>query len=169
MIKYLPDRVSIVLEEIPDRVSVAVDITNCPENCPGCHSPFLRQDIGEELTFERIDSLISNNFGVNCFLLLGEGRDHQAVIRIGKYISEKYPGIAPALYSGRNQVEDDIWQVFDYVKLGPYVEKKGPLNERTTNQRLYHVHSVISASAEGSADIRRVKEDITPLLWRKKD
>ena len=35
MIKYLPDRVSIVLEEIPDRVSVAVDITNCPENCPG--------------------------------------------------------------------------------------------------------------------------------------
>ncbi|MBQ4288268.1 MAG: anaerobic ribonucleoside-triphosphate reductase activating protein [Bacteroidales bacterium] len=168
MIKYLPDRVSIVLEEIPDRVSVAVDITNCPENCPGCHSPFLREDIGEELTFERIDSLISDNFGVNCFLLLGEGRDHQALVRIGKYISEKYPGIAPALYSGRNQVEDDIWQVFDYVKLGPYVEKKGPLNERTTNQRLYHVHSVISAGAGGSAAIRRVKEDITPVIWRRK-
>ena len=168
MIKYLPDRVSIVLEEIPDRVSVAVDITNCPENCPGCHSPFLREDIGEELTFERIDSLISDNFGVNCFLLLGEGRDHQALVRIGKYISEKYPGIAPALYSGRNQVEDDIWQVFDYVKLGPYVEKKGPLNERTTNQRLYHVHSVISADERGSAAIRRVKEDITPVIWRRK-
>ena len=50
MIKYIPELTDIVLEEIPDKVTLAVEITNCQGSCPGCHSPFLKQDIGEELT-----------------------------------------------------------------------------------------------------------------------
>ena len=81
MIKYLPESVSVVLEEVPDRVTLAVDITNCQGHCEGCHSPYLRGNFGEELTPERIDALIADNFGVNCFLFLGEG---------GYYESEEY-------------------------------------------------------------------------------
>lgn len=29
MIKYVPEMTSVVLEEIPDRVTLAVDISNC--------------------------------------------------------------------------------------------------------------------------------------------
>ena len=75
MLKYIPSLTDIVMEEIPHRVTLAGEVSNCQGNCPGCHSPFLRQDIGEELTPAKIDFLIEDNFGVNCFLFLGEGKD----------------------------------------------------------------------------------------------
>ena len=41
---------SVVMEEIPDMVTLAVDISNCTGLCEGCHSPFLRKDVGVEVT-----------------------------------------------------------------------------------------------------------------------
>ena len=127
---------SVVMEEIPDRVSLAVDISNCRGNCVGCHSPFLKQDVGEELTADIIDRLVADNFGVNCFLFLGEGQDPQAILSLAAHVREL--GLDVALYSGREEVEDEFWKAFDYLKLGPYRPECGPLNKRTTNQRLYH-------------------------------
>ena len=75
MIKYVPKMTSVVMEEIPDMVTLAVDISNCTGLCEGCHSPFLRKDVGVELTPAVIDKLLADNFGVNCFLFLGEGND----------------------------------------------------------------------------------------------
>ena len=137
MIKYVPGMTSVVIEEIPDRVSLAVDISNCQGNCVGCHSPFLREDIGEELTEDVVSSLVEANFGVNCFLFLGEGNDLPALLRLADHVHSL--GLEAALYSGRKEVERDIYLTFDYVKTGPYMEHFGPLNERTTNQRLYKV------------------------------
>ena len=152
MIKYLPGLTDIVLEEIPDRVTLAVEITNCQGSCPGCHSPFLRKDIGEELTEEALDALLDDNFGVNCLLFLGEGNDRDALLRLAAHIRKSRPGLELALYSGRTSVEKEITEMFDYVKIGPYIAERGPLNERTTNQRLY-----------------RRGEDITSRFWRKTD
>ena len=94
---------SVVLEEIPDRVSLAVDISNCRGNCVGCHSPFLKLDIGEELTPEIADALIADNFGVNCFLFLGEGRDPEALLALAAHIRSAHPALELALYSGREE------------------------------------------------------------------
>ena len=138
MLKYVPGMTNVVLEEIPDKVTLAVEISNCQGNCVGCHSPFLRNDIGEELTHEAIDRLIADNFGINCFLLLGEGNDQEAVLEIASYLKEKYPRFERAIYSGRSKVEDILFEAFDYVKTGPYIEEFGPLNSITTNQRLYY-------------------------------
>ena len=143
---------SVVLEEIPDRVSLAVDISNCRGNCIGCHSQFLRQDIGEELTPGVIDSLVADNFGVNCFLFLGEGRDPSALLDLARHVRSL--GLDAALYTGRETVEPAFWEAFDYIKLGPYRSECGPLDSHTTNQRLYRV-----------AGGRR--EDITSRFWRK--
>ena len=137
MIKYVPEMTSVVLEEIPDRVSLAVDISNCRGNCPGCHSPFLREDVGRELTAEVIDALVGENFGVNCFLFLGEGQDPEALLALADHVRSL--GLASALYSGREAVEDAFWAHFDYLKLGPYKADCGPLNKPSTNQRLYRV------------------------------
>lgn len=150
MLKYVPRMTNIVLEEIPDRVTLAVEISNCQGSCVGCHSPFLKQDIGEELTAEVVDSLIAANFGVNCFLLLGEGKDPAAVLAIAEHLRARHPRIARAIYSGRESVEPELYDAFDYVKVGPYKAEFGPLNERTTNQRLYY-H----------------REDITSRFWHK--
>ena len=35
-------------------------------------------------------------------------------------------------------MEPAIYEAFDYVKVGPYIAECGPLNEPTTNQRLYY-------------------------------
>ena len=85
MIKYVPGMTSVVIEEIPDRVSLAVDISNCQGNCVGCHSPFLREDIGEELTEDVVSSLVEANFGVNCFLFLGEGNKIERITDYEKH------------------------------------------------------------------------------------
>lgn len=150
MIKYVPQMTSVVLEEIPDRVSLAVDISNCLGTCVGCHSPFLRLNIGEELTPGIVDALIADNFGVNCFLFLGEGNDIAALLALAAHMRKAHPGMELALYSGREEVEQEVWDAFDYVKVGPYRPECGPLNERSTNQRLYH-H----------------RKDITFRFWRK--
>lgn len=156
MIKYVPEMTSVVIEEIPDRVTLAVDISNCQGNCVGCHSPFLKTDIGEELTESVIDRLVADNFGVDCFLFLGEGKDPDTLLRLAAHV--RSIALSAALYSGRKAVEDEIFMAFDYVKVGPYIESYGPLNSKTTNQRLYKVtHDADSYSLT----------DITSRFWHR--
>lgn len=150
MIKYKDSY--IVFEEIPDRVSLAVNITNCQNNCIGCHSPELRLNSGVELTEEEIDKLINENYGIDCFLFMGEGKDMGRLLEIARYVKNKYD-IAVAVYSGRNNVEEEYYEIFDYVKVGEYKKEFGPLNSSTTNQRLYRM-------TEGG------KEDMTHLFWK---
>ena len=130
----------IVFEEIPDRVSLAVNITNCQNNCIGCHSPELRLNSGEELTEGTIDKLINDNYGIDCFLFMGEGKDRGRLLELAKYVKH-YHNLKVAIYSGRNNVETDFYGVFDYIKVGEYKEEFGPLNRETTNQRLYEITS----------------------------
>ena len=151
MIKYVPELTDVVLEEIPDRVTLAVEISNCRGNCIGCHSPFLKKDLGDELTAEAVEKLLKTNFGVNCFLFLGEGNDPEALKAIAYYLRSSHPELELALYSGRESVEDELFEIFDFVKVGPYIKEFGPLNEKTTNQRLYYHRA-----------------DITSSFWRKK-
>ena len=150
MLKYIPSLTDTVIEEIPDRVTLAVEITNCRGNCPGCHSPFLRDDIGEELTEAIIDKLLSDNFGINCFLFLGEGSDSAALLKLARHIKRSWPAVETAVYSGRESVDQEFYDVFDYVKTGPYMEARGPLNSRNTNQRMFY-HG----------------EDITSRFWKR--
>ena len=159
MIKYVPKMTNVVLEEIPDMLTLAIDISNCTGLCEGCHSPFLRLDVGEELTSSAIDRLIAENYGINCFLFLGEGNDHQALMDAASYIRENYPSLALGLYSGRESVEDEIWQVFDYVKVGPFRPSCGPLNNQPTHQRLYK----LTRNPDGSV----TRTDITSRFWRR--
>ena len=166
MLKYVPSMTSVVMEEIPDRVTLAVDISNCQGNCIGCHSPFLKEDIGEPLTEEVITALVRDNFGVDCFLFLGEGRDPETLVRLAGHVRSL--GLAPALYSGRAEVEDTLWNAFDYVKVGPYRPECGPLNERTTNQRLYRFTE--APADTGTATVchaGRTFLDITFRFWHR--
>lgn len=150
MIKYIPELTDVVLEEVPDRVTLAVEIPNCQGSCPGCHSSFLKLDLGKELTAAEADRLVEDNFGVNCFLFLGEGNDREALMKLAAHLRAAHPKLELALYSGRQEVEEEIYEAFDFVKVGPYVEALGPLSEASTNQRMYY-H----------------REDITSRFWHK--
>ena len=153
MIKY--DGSYIVFEEIPDKVSLAINITNCQNNCIGCHSPELRQNTGKVLTIEELERLIKENRGINCVVFMGEGNDRITLLDLALYVKIYHKELSVAIYSGRKEVENDFYTIFDYVKVGPYIKEYGPLNTETTNQRLYKV-----------VDGERI--DITQLFWRKK-
>ncbi len=169
MIKYVPEMTSVVLEEIPDRVTLAVDISNCRGNCVDCHSPFLKEDIGEELTPEIIDTLAGEYFGVDCFLFLGEGRDPGRLLELASHV--RSIGLIPALYSGRREVDGPYWEAFDYIKVGPYIPEQGPLNNPGTNQRLYRVLQPDETAPEGAEFRMRASGrrfiDITPRFWHR--
>ena len=165
MIKYKPDTVQVVFEEIPDYVTLAIEITNCPGMCEGCHSPWLREDIGEELTVERLRDLIDQNKGINCICFMGEGKDPEALKKLAFsiHLRSDYP-YKVALYSGRNKVEEDYDLYFDFIKVGPYIEKYGPLNKETTNQRLYEIEREI---LDDGSEVKTNWKDITYKFWKK--
>lgn len=157
MIKYADTMV--VFSEIPDKVTLAVNITNCQNRCVGCHTPELREDIGKELTTDELDRLIHENEGINCFLFMGEGNDRDGLIYLIRYLKEYYPELSVALYSGREKVEGDMLQYLDYVKVGPYIPECGPLNKKTTNQRLYKI-------THGLERTEYYISDITDEFWK---
>lgn len=140
MLKYTD--YDIVFQEIPDEVSLAVNLSGCPNRCPGCHSPQLQQDVGEPLTAEAIDTLLARYKGsVTCVCLMGGDGDPQAVAVLAEHLRRNYPGLRIGWYSGRPEAPAEFRKaLFDYLKLGPYVAALGGLRSPATNQRLWRLH-----------------------------
>lgn len=143
MLKYY--NYDIVFQEYPDEVTLAINLTMCPNRCVGCHSAYLREDIGEELTHERLTALIDSYDGtITCVGIQGGDNDPEAVLAAGRYIKQHYEGrLRTGWYSGRTWLPDaaTLAASLDYVKTGPYSAKFGPLSSPTTNQRFCRVEA----------------------------
>lgn len=155
MLKYV--NTGIVFQEIPDEVTLAVNISNCPCRCPGCHSHYLWNDIGLPLDTGAIDYfVIREGRNITCIAFMGGDADPKAVNMLAQYIHEEYPLLKVAWYTGRIRVPAIVNKLdFDYIKVGPYIRHLGPLKHQTTNQRMYR------QTDEGTF------EDITARFWRK--
>lgn len=139
MLKYVDTKV--VFAEIPDEITLAINISGCPCNCKGCHSSYLAEDIGEPLDLQHLTNLIDSNKGITCVCIMGGDANPSEVDDIAQDIKEYYPELKVGWYSGRQELSKDIeLSNFDYIKLGPYIEEFGPLNSKTTNQRFYKVN-----------------------------
>lgn len=138
MLKYV--NYEVVFAEIPDEISLAINISNCPCKCPGCHSSYLAEDIGERLRYDNLISLIHKNKGITCVAFMGGDADPLSVNAYASIIKEQFPNLKVAWYSGRQELSKDIeLSNFDFIKIGPYVEQSGPLNNPNTNQIMYKV------------------------------
>lgn len=173
MLKYVDTRVCFA--EIPDEITLCINLSNCPCHCEGCHSPHLAEDIGQILTITRIEKLLEDNKGVTAICFMGGDGDPKLVNHYAGLIRKSYveqvenifkvnetirlpkgislnPGddiilmkpipnpIKIGWYSGRQELSKEInLENFDYIKLGPYIEEKGPLDNPNTNQRFYQV------------------------------
>ena len=137
MIKYVDTLVT--FSEIPDEITLCINISNCPCHCKGCYSSYLAGDIGEELNIHSLKNLIDNNKGITCVSFMGGDSNPSDIDALAQWIKIYYP-IKVAWYSGRQELDKNIQlKNFDYLKLGPYIEELGPLNSKTTNQRFYKV------------------------------
>ena len=155
MLKYV--NTGIVFQEIPDEVTLAINISNCPCHCPGCHSYYLWDDVGLPLNTEAIDDFVKTfDSDITCISFMGGDGDPKAVNQLALYIHEMYPEFKVAWYSGKTVISSVINKAdFDYIKIGPFIKHLGPLKSPTTNQRLYRQND------NGEF------EDITSRFWKK--
>ncbi len=155
MLKYV--NTGIVFQEIPDEVTLAINISNCPCHCPGCHSKYLWEDIGLPLNVEAIDDFVETyGTDITCIAFMGGDADAKGVAMLAQYIREEHPIFKVAWYSGRLRIPSSVDKsIFDYIKIGPYIRHLGPLKQPTTNQRLYRQRD------DGSF------EDITYRFWKR--
>ena len=129
----------VTFSEVPNEISLCIEISNCPCHCINCHSSYLAEDIGENLTLDIIYKLIDSNEGITCICFMGGDSSPKEIDMFARCIKDLYD-IKVAWYSGRQELSKEIdLQYFDFIKLGPYIEKLGPLNSKTTNQRFYKV------------------------------
>jgi anaerobic ribonucleoside-triphosphate reductase activating protein len=151
MLKYIPEDISITFAEIPDEICLCINITNCPHRCSGCHSQYLQIDIGSELTEDVLNDILNKNNGVTCVVFMGGDSDKESLKKLGAFIKSK--NLKSAWYSGESSLPIESYkEAFDYIKIGPYIKERGPLNVKTTNQRMYNINNNF--------------EDITYKFWR---
>lgn len=145
----------IVFQEVPDEVTLAINISNCPCHCPGCHSKFLWGDIGTELTNDVLEDMINKYNGeITCVAFMGGDANVNDLMGSARYLKNIHPNLKVAWYSGRTVISTQLNKdYFDYLKLGPYIAHLGPLKSKTTNQRMYK-------------KIENNWTDITSRFWR---
>ena len=130
----------VVFREVPDEVTLAINISNCPVKCPGCHSSYLAQDIGEELDKESLAVLVNNNPGITCVSFMGGDADPAKVGELAVEVKKLNPALKTCWYSGRDLEHAKVnLEVLDFVKVGPYIDEFGPLDSPNTNQRFYKI------------------------------
>ena len=100
MLKYVPKDTSVCFSEIPDEISLCINMSLCPHRCSGCHSQYLQTDCGKELTIEVVEDLINKNDGITCILFLGGDADKVSLINLAKYIKSNYSSLLVGWYSG---------------------------------------------------------------------
>lgn len=182
MIKYLG--YAVTFSEIPEETTLCFNITNCPHRCIGCHSPQLQEDIGKDLEPD-IKSIIDKYIGgITCVCFMGEGNDWVALEKCMRIVSDCYPDLKIALYTGLegdgSNGDTSELQALDsyttgrnpdgydkcheplvtYLKLGKYDPQKGGLNSPSTNQRLFRTDYIDDFNCP-------VCENITSKFWKK--
>lgn len=138
MLKYVDTLVS--FQEVPDEISLCINISNCPCHCEGCHSPYLAEDIGNPLGYWTLNHLIKTNKGITCVCFMGGDSDPEWIDILAFRVRRDFPDLKIGWYSGRQHLPSNFpIQHFDYIKVGPYIPKLGGLDKETTNQIMYKV------------------------------
>ena len=144
MLKYTD--YDIVFQEIPDEVTLAINLSNCPNHCKGCHSAYLMEDIGEPLTEESLSTLLGKyGKAITCVCFMGGDASPAEVEQLAAFLHKQtITPVKVGWYSGKSKLPEhfDVSH-FQYIKLGPYIESLGGLKSETTNQRLYHIENGI--------------------------
>ena len=165
MLKFVDFKVT--FSEVPDQISLCINLSGCPHKCEGCHSPYLQEDIGEYLTKEKLAELIDNNMGISCVCFMGGDNDIPSLTTLAQYVKCRYQ-LHTAWYSGltwKPTMDRSAAWWFDYIKTGPYIESFGPLTSPTTNQRMYARGRVLHKTDMSPHTFY----DITDKFWKDND
>lgn len=137
MLKHLGG--AIVMQEVPDEITLAVNVSGCTHRCPECHSKYLWEDKGILLDNEWIQNMLKQyKRHVTCVCFMGGDHEQYELLDMCQVIHKV--GVKTCLYSGVDSVTDIIQPLqneLDYLKIGSYIPEYGPLNKNTTNQKMF--------------------------------
>ena len=130
MIRY--HNFDIVFAEIPDETTLAINLTGCPNRCPGCHSPHLCSDSGRVLDERELAALLRlYGRSVTCVCFMGGDADPGGVARLAEFVRREWPRLRVGWYSGRAQLPEAFRPAaFDYVKLATLPHRPRRHHER---------------------------------------
>ena len=132
----------ITTQDVPDELALAISLSGCPIHCKGCHSAFTWNPFfGELLTDDMFRNIIKNNKYASCVLFYGGEWQLERLLELIE-IAKEYR-LKVCLYTGLEleKVDKKLIDVLDYLKVGPYIEKLGGLNKKTTNQKMYKIEN----------------------------
>ena len=157
MLKY--SNYQVVFQELPNEVTLAINISGCPIKCPDCHSKYLWEDNGTEITPMELDNLINSNNGITAICFMGGDANPLEIRLMAEYIKKEFNDLKVGWYSGADSIHKEVknqLKYFDYIKIGPYNEENGALNNPNTNQKMYKVTT---------SKNKQILKDITKLFW----
>ena len=131
--------IQIVLQEVPNHISLCFNITGCPLRCKGCHSPFLwKNGSGEILTDVVFISFIEKYKNmISCILFMGGEWEEEDLIQKLKIAKTK--GLETCLYTGYDDVSKEIKNQLTWLKTGAWIAEQGGLDSPITNQKFVEI------------------------------
>lgn len=155
MNKLLYAHYNIVFQEVPNETTLVFNISGCPHKCEGCHSKYLWDYVGHNLSEDIYKILDKYNGLITCVCFMGGDQNLYELNQLLYMIKRDYK-LKTCVYSGSDNIHifDNSLQFLDYLKIGRYDGEYGGLNEHTTNQKFY---KVIDCKCE----------DTTNIFWNK--
>lgn len=142
---------SIVLQEVPDEISICFNIAGCPMGCPDCSwkNTLLEPLKPKPLTEETFADILDRSGDLaSCVLFMGGEWRKDELLKL--LIIAKEKGYKTCLYSGKRDLHMDIIEQLDYLKLGPYQTENGGLDSKETNQRFFKLSSLNHVFVRGN-------------------
>lgn len=154
-LKYLG--YSVVFQEVPDEISLAINISGCPVKCKDCHSKYLWEYKGSYLKQDIYALLSRYRDYVSCICFMGGNQNLNDLECCCDIVHGA--GLKTCLYTGytlSDKLKQFALKNLDYIKVGDYRADLGGLSSRTTNQRMYKIE-------DGEL------KDITETFWKVKE
>lgn len=133
---------TIVMQEVPNEISLAINISGCHYKCEGCHSMYLWDYVGNYL-IDDMDNLLSKYDDlISCVCFMGGDQNQDELLCCLRKVKERK--LKTCLYTGNDDIEsisEEIIKNLDYIKIGRYVEELGGLNCETTNQKMFDLNN----------------------------
>lgn len=133
-LKYLG--YSIVFQEVPNEVALAINISGCPHKCVGCHSKYLWEYKGNYIS-DDLSGLIEKYKGlITCVCFMGGDQNLTDLHRCVQQVKDN--NLKVAIYTGLDNIMSlgTIIQKSDYIKYGHFNAHLGGLDNPKTNQKL---------------------------------
>lgn len=88
-IKY--ESALVTFTEIPDEITLCLNITGCPCHCRDCFEPWLADDTGDQLEAAVLEALIDSHSHISCVCFMGGDRYYNDIAELIGHCRQKFP------------------------------------------------------------------------------